>query len=213
MNSRKPTLTRPITPSTRATISSGRWRLDERDGDASSRRASAPTAASSLRASPRSRRTGSAAAAASSSWSRRSAPRSRWSTNEYARQPNASATNRNCPARDRPRERHPARRSPRAAPTSGSVPSTSASSSARISAKWPSSGIMACLASLLQRRAAFSAAASLCACSTACGGLGRHVVLVVLRQHLGRAEHAVGAELALRDDALALLEEVGKDAV
>ena len=26
-NSRKPTLTRPITPSTRATISSGRWRL------------------------------------------------------------------------------------------------------------------------------------------------------------------------------------------
>jgi hypothetical protein len=27
MNSRNPTLTRPITPSTRATISRGRWRL------------------------------------------------------------------------------------------------------------------------------------------------------------------------------------------
>ncbi len=44
------------------------------------------------------------------------------------------------------------------------------------------------------------------------GGLGRHVVLVVLREHLGRVEHAVRADLALRDDALALLEEVGKDA-
>ena len=44
------------------------------------------------------------------------------------------------------------------------------------------------------------------------GGLGRHVVLVVLGEHLARAEDAVGAELALRDHALALLEEVGKDA-
>ena len=40
----------------------------------------------------------------------------------------------------------------------------------------------------------------------------RHVVLVVLGQHLARAEHAVGVEPALRDDALALAEQVGEDA-
>src|SRR5690606_21805451 len=40
------------------------------------------------------------------------------------------------------------------------------------------------------------------------GGLRRHVVLVVLGEHLARVEDAVGAELALRDHALALAEEV-----
>ena len=44
------------------------------------------------------------------------------------------------------------------------------------------------------------------------GRFRRHVVLVVLGEHLGRGEHAVGAELALRDDAFALLEQVRKDA-
>ena len=43
------------------------------------------------------------------------------------------------------------------------------------------------------------------------GGFGRHVVLVVLGEHLAGDEH-VALQLALGDDALALLEEVGKDA-
>src|SRR5437763_6521204 len=38
--------------------------------------------------------------------------------------------------------------------------------------------------------------------------LGRHVVLVVLGEHLARGEHAVGAKLALRHHALALAEKI-----
>src|SRR5690606_1964009 len=44
------------------------------------------------------------------------------------------------------------------------------------------------------------------------GGLGRHVVLVVLGENLGRGEAAVVREPALRDDPAAFLEEVGQDA-
>jgi len=40
--------------------------------------------------------------------------------------------------------------------------------------------------------------------------LGRHVVLVVLGEHLAGLEDAVGADLPLRDDAFAFLEEVGR---
>ena len=73
----------------------------------------------------------------------------------------------------------------RCAPTSGSVPCASATSSARISAKWPSSGIM--------RFAVL--AASACRHAHLCllrrlergGRFGRHVVLVVLGEHLGGA--------------------------
>jgi hypothetical protein len=43
------------------------------------------------------------------------------------------------------------------------------------------------------------------------GGFGRHVVLVVLGEHLAREEDAV-LQLPLRDHALAFLEQVGKDA-
>src|SRR5207249_2181314 len=39
-------------------------------------------------------------------------------------------------------------------------------------------------------------------------GLGRHVVLVVLGEDFAGAEHAVGAELSLRDHALAFAEQV-----
>ena len=96
MNSRKPTLTRPITPSTRATSVVGQVAAERASPRASSRRASASTAAASLRASPTSRRSGSAAAAASSNAARRCSPRNRWSTKRYARQPNAIATSTNC---------------------------------------------------------------------------------------------------------------------
>ena len=40
--------------------------------------------------------------------------------------------------------------------------------------------------------------------------LGRHVVLVVLRQHFGCAKRPIWTELALRDDAFAFAEQVGK---
>jgi hypothetical protein len=45
------------------------------------------------------------------------------------------------------------------------------------------------------------------------GGFRRHVVLVVLGEHLGGGKDAVLAELALRDDALSLAEEVRQDAL
>ena len=98
---------------------------------------------------------------------------------------------------------------PRAAPASGSVPCTSATASARrqrelaelgnhfLSPPITDSAILPLVcAGALERLA----------------GLRRHVVLVVLGQHLARVEHAVGAHLALRDHALALLEQVGQDA-
>ncbi len=44
------------------------------------------------------------------------------------------------------------------------------------------------------------------------GDFGRHVVLVVLGQHLARGEDAVGAERALGDHALAFAEQVGQQA-
>ena len=57
-----------------------------------------------------------------------------------------------------------------------------------------------------------SLAWAFCARLSAFGGLGRHVVLVVLGQHLAGAEDAVGLELALRHHTFAFLEQVGKDA-
>src|SRR5438067_3525713 len=41
-------------------------------------------------------------------------------------------------------------------------------------------------------------------------GLGRHVVLIVLGQDLGRVKHPVGAKRTLRDDAFAFLEQIGQ---
>src|SRR5947207_12545738 len=46
----------------------------------------------------------------------------------------------------------------------------------------------------------------LCALLERVRRLGRHVVLVVLGEHLARGEHAVGAKLALRHHALAFAE-------
>ena len=50
----------------------------------------------------------------------------------------------------------------------------------------------------------------LCALGHRVLGFRRHIVLVVLGQHLARLKHAVGTELALGHDALALLEQVGQ---
>ena len=61
-----------MTPSTRASSGAGRWRERRRHRERPARRASASTAAASPRASPTSRRCGSAAAAASWNAARRS---------------------------------------------------------------------------------------------------------------------------------------------
>ena len=86
---------------------------------------------------------------------------------------------------------------------------SSATSSATISEKCPSSGIIAKRPALEARHRRPPRAVRLVK-----RGLrfGRHVVLVVLREHLGRLERAVGLQRALRDDAFAFLEQVGKDA-
>ena len=98
-------------------------------------------------------------------------------TNAYTRQPNASAANTAtaCRQREAQRASTPGRRARRRA--AASAPSISASANARISAKWPS------LAESCDRLSCIPFE------------FGRHVVLVVLRQHLVGVEHAVAAEL------------------
>ena len=120
------------------------------------------------------------------------------------------------PLRDRPRERHPgadaALRADDAAACRAS-PRAAARGSARSDRVRESSGSpvegsdhgFSVLRGLFGRRGAVRLVDRV-------GGLRRHVVLVVLGEHFGRVEHAVGSELALRDDAFALLEQVGKDA-
>ena len=77
------------------------------------------------------------------------------------------------PRGERARERHPRRDAARA-PTSGSVPSSAASSSARISANWPSSGIIGSVLCVIACTvlAALSIAARVCAWSTAAAASG-----------------------------------------
>src|SRR6188474_1680333 len=88
------------------------------------------------------------------------------------------------------------------------MPSANAAISARTSENWPSSGIMLFLRLLeLPRRAD-----RMSGLAQRFGRFRRHVVLVVLREHLGRDEVAVVADMALRDDAAALLEHVRQDA-
>src|SRR3546814_2216704 len=80
-----------------------------------------------------------------------------------------------------------------------------ATARARTSAKWPSSTVIAAgsssrrrfarVSGLLQRR----------------GNLRRHIVFVVLGEHLGSRERAVGAERSLHDHALPLAEQVGQN--
>src|SRR5690606_24427167 len=91
----------------------------------------------------------------------------------------------------------------RRAPISGTTAWTSARTRARMRAKCPSSGIMV---SLAQRGGGFLRLLD------GVRGLGRHVVLVVLGEHLGGLEHA-SFELALHHRALALLEQVGQRAL
>src|SRR5690606_38772609 len=109
-----------------------------------------------------------------------------------------------------------------ALPSIGSTPSASDTASASASANCPSSAIMP--ASVTCRSAAAPAvrrsdrsllrrllelrrrAHRVAGAPERLGSFGRHVVLVVLGQHLARLERAVVLERALRDHAAALLE-------
>ena len=164
MKSRKPTLTRPITPSTRATISPGRWR---ENSDTATVQPDSISTHSSIEPScePQVAATWYAAGSCEFEFVATLSTEKSFCTNDHTRQPNAIATNRNCPCAAG-RASAIQSRTPRAAPTSGSVPCTSASSSARISAKWPSSGITGSRPSYLRVFWAF------CACSTACAASG-----------------------------------------
>jgi hypothetical protein len=177
MNSRNPTATSPITPSTRATISSGRWRLI-----AATAKVQPPSISthSSIEPSCEPHDAASLYCTGSCEFELVATLTTEKSlvTNEYARQPKAMATNRNSPAASgRASAIHAGTR--RAAPASGSVPSTVASSSARISANCPSSGIMVVSGSFAlavaycrSDFAALSIAARVCAWSTAAAASG-----------------------------------------
>src|SRR5690242_13623823 len=127
------------------------------------------------------------------------------------RQANANATSANSRRAD---GRASAIQSPRpcAAPTMGMTPRMSATPRAIQSEKWPSSGVIVAASFAVRRRQRLGElGVALLRLSQGVGGFGRHVVLVVLGEHLAGDED-VALEPALRDDALALLEEVGKDA-
>jgi hypothetical protein len=217
MKSRKPALTSPSTPSTRATMCIGQLLRAQRQPPASTAPASAPTAAASLRVRPRPRRRGIAAAAACSNVARHRAPRSRsrrrrWSGSR--RPPPAAA-----PARPPPDAPAPSIAAGHVwAPISGSVPCARATQSARMSAKLPSSGIMACCPRYCLM---VWLAASLPPCWPLRARARRRppwrLPAACSSRRAWRAlrggEHAVVAELALRDDAFALAEEVRQDSL
>src|SRR6266850_111238 len=153
MNARNPVLTTPITPSTRAVISSGRWPLKT---------------LTAVIHTP------------SISVQRRSDPS--WPPHTPA--PPAA------PPRSRRRCLSPRRRS--AAPLVSAPPRAPAPARpVRALESWHLDRFLR-LRTLLQR----------------VRRLRRHVVLVVLRQHLARGEHAVRAELPLRHDPFAFAEQI-----
>src|SRR5690606_38223082 len=103
------------------------------------------------------------------------------------------------------------RASCRCAPTSGRTPSASPRASATARAKCPSSTLMGSFSWVLRLRSS-ARAHRMAGALEGVGRFGRHVVLVVLGEHLGRGKAAVVVEPSLRDDAAAFLEEVGQDA-
>ncbi len=184
-NSRKPTLMMPSTPSTRATKGRGSELATAPPPPASRPTARTPRTAGCLRGCPRRPRRGNRPAAPSSNAPQPAAPRNRCARSDQTRQPKASASITNCPAT----AGYTAciqRCCPRQGPAMPKKACAAASSSARIIANWPISGIMLFLS-----------------CGAAAGGSSRdspffsdlahrrrHVVLVVLGQHFVGDEHA-----------------------
>src|SRR5262249_29705371 len=152
------------------------------------------------------RRRGRPAAARCWSCWPRTAPRSRCARRRWSgtRRPPARAgsgsVRLDAPAPSSRRVRAPRRRAA-AYPGSAPRPAPAATQSVRV---LESSRVLDRFADLLVDRAGVL---------QRLGGLGRHVVLVVLGQHLARDEDAVLADLALGHHAFALLEQVGQDAV
>ena len=140
MKERKPTLISPSTPNTRDTMSSGKWLLNTltaivHSDSINTHNKSEPSCPPHTPATRYS--SGSAEFELDATYSTEKS----FCTNAYVRQPKAIATNTACPcAAGRASFIHDAR--PRCAPTSGSVPCTTAMISARTSAKFPSSGII-----------------------------------------------------------------------
>jgi hypothetical protein len=140
MNRMNPAATSPITPSTRATVSSGRWRLKKLT--ATPQHASIVTH-SSIEPScePQDAAILYGSGSSELEFVATFSTEKSLVTNEWTRHSHAKITNANWPrATGRASAIHS--RMPLCAPTSGSVPCTSASSSARISEKCPSSGTM-----------------------------------------------------------------------
>ena len=124
-NSRKPTLIRPITDSTRATSASGRLRENTDTATAPAGEHQRPQ---QQRAFVRAPGRGDAVVQrqlANWSWWRRSAPKNRWSTNDQARHANAMRDKHELRPRRRPRQRHQPLAVAARAPSIGTMPCVS----------------------------------------------------------------------------------------
>ena len=182
----------PCTPSTRASMRSGRWRLNDADGERPARRASAPTAAASPRAPPQ-------------------VAAKRYCTGSvelelarHVRHREVVGDERPARGRRRRRRRTATARAARAAPRPSrpALPGGAPASGERgLREREREREDQREVAELGDHRSCLSGPAK---CGLVhrmpralqrLGGLRRHVVLVVLGEHLARVERAVGAEL------------------
>src|SRR5258706_1139545 len=206
MKGRNPALTRPLTPSTRATKRSGRPRLNTATAKV---QPASIHVHSSIEPScePQVAAKRYCAGRREFEWLATLSTEKSLPTKEAASAAKAASTNTNWPTATGRAVASSAAR-PLAAPTKQRVPCASARQSATMRAKCPSSGIT--LAALLPGEGGL--VDRMARLAQRIRGFRRHVVLVVLGEHLARLEDAVGTEPALRHHALAFAKQVGKDA-
>ncbi len=160
-------------------------------------------------AAPHGRRCGRRSAAPNWSSTPRTARRNRGARSASVRQTNAMPTSTKMAlASGRASAIQSAR--PRCAPTSGTTPSTSDSAQRQPQSEMTDFRNHGCGAPPTTDLPILSFA--FCGLLERFGGLGRHVVFIVLGQHFAGDEHAV-LQLALGHHAFALLEQVGQDAL